>query len=92
MNNAAINELYLKAYIEPDEDGAISVEELDASKVKKDCEAKIKHLLDKTNSDETISIINEMHDLQNEYVEMIRQNAFVSGFKKGAQLMRDIVS
>lgn len=34
----------------------------------------------------TKAIITEMNEMQCEYIEMIWQNAFVNGFKSGAQV------
>lgn len=89
--NKAIKELYQKAYADYIE-AAISEDELEESRAKKDFDEKVKKLTGKASSEETKTALTELSEIHIEYVSLVQQNAFVSGFKKGAQLMKDIIA
>lgn len=90
MNNAAIKELYLKAYSEiiNECDPADAIE---FQKLKRDAEQKLSSIMAKASSEETKKTLTELANLYEKQLEIAQINTFTLGFRKGAQLMNDIV-
>jgi len=90
MNNAAIKELYLKAYseIEKEYDPA---DALEFQKLKREAEQKLDTVMAKATSEETKHALREIASLYEKQVALAQVNTFALGFRKGAQLMNDII-
>ena len=90
MNSAVIKELYSKAYSEIIDEceptDAIALQNL-----KRDAEEKLSAIMSKATSDETKKSLRELSGLYNEQIKIAQLITFTLGFRKGAQLMNDII-
>ena len=90
MNNAAIKELYLKAYSEIVNE-CDPVDAIELQKLKRDAEQKLSSIMAKASSEETKNSLKELASLYEKQSEITQLNTFTLGFRKGAQLMNDII-
>lgn len=90
MNNAAIKELYLKAYSEivNECDPADAIE---LQKLKRDADQRLTAILSKATSEDTKNALRELVELYEKQAALSQVNTFALGFRKGAQLMSDII-
>lgn len=90
MNDKAIKELYYKAYSEPmSEMNAADAVEL--QKIKKEAEEKLSYIMSKASSADTKENLLDLVKLYQKAAELTQLNSFVLGFRKGAQLMSNLV-
>jgi hypothetical protein len=90
MNAAAIKELYLKAFSDDTVNECDPEDAIELQKLKREAEQKLNTILTKATSDETKNMLRDLVDLHEKQSVLKQVNAFVLGFRKGAQLMNDI--
>lgn len=90
MKNTAIKELFQKAYSEivNECDPADAIE---LQKLKQTADQKLAAIMAKATSEETKNTLRELAELYEKQIFLTQANAFAIGFRKGAQLMNDII-